>query len=141
MTRKSKWRPIPDSVYLVEQRAETCSIVCLCMLAGCSYDEALVAAKKVSKHVLGGLWGTEILKTARRLGLRLTKCLRWDWASDTGILMLETKSRQKRSWDGHTALLYSGLVYDPYERQLWRPDAYQARTDTKVRSLYRMEDE
>lgn len=140
MKRPVKRRPIPDSVFLVEQRAETCSIVCLSMLAGLSYEETLASAKRVSKHALSGLWGTEILKTAKRLGVTLTKQARWDWTQDTGMLMLEMRSRQRKGWDGHTALLYTGIVYDPYERQLWRPEAYQARTDIKVRSLFRMED-
>jgi len=138
---RRKPRKVPSVVRTAQQHGDTCSLVCLEILSGDSFDTVLAHAKRTTRHWQTGLWGTEIQRLGASLGLTLRERKTWDWEADTGILDVMVKQPGRRGkWDGHAVVLFHGLIYDAYMGQLSTPEAYQDRKDVRIRCLHRMED-
>ncbi len=138
--RRVQKKGIPAVLPVTHQHGNTCSLICLHMLSGVSFEAVVSEARKVSKHWAKGLWGTEILRLARRLGVTLVPKRKWDWETAVGILGVDTKETGGK-WAAHTVILWYGIVYDPWERLLYTPELFQLLKAVRVKVLYQMEEE
>ncbi len=115
---------------VVPQRHKTdCSVACLAMLLGVSYEEALLALH-VPKVVTHGVMVRHVTAAARRLGQPLKFRRRFDLESDTGILGVRSEK-----WPlEHLVVLKDGLIVDT-DATIWEADVFLSAYSAKAISL------
>lgn len=109
-----------------------CSVACLAMICGVSYENALVAlAQDVPNVCATGAWQKNLTKAARLLGVRLVSRKRFDLESDTGILWTTADTRPKTA---HLVVLWEGRIIDT-DNGLYMQDVYFSVTQSKPTML------
>ncbi len=115
---------------VVPQRHKTdCSVACLAMLLGVSYEEALLALA-VPHVVKRGVMVRQVLVAARRLGHPLRFQRQFDLDTDTGILGVRSAKWPQE----HLVVLKDGLIFDT-DATVWDQDCFMAAYDAKAISL------
>lgn len=99
---------------IVNKDVADCTISCLVMWTGKSYQDVLEAAP--SQAHKRGMYNREVIETAAKLGTALVARRRYDVSEDDGILMLAPRPPNKQA---HAVVLLNGLVLDPYNGRLW----------------------
>lgn len=98
-----------------------CGICCLAMFLGVTYEDALAAAvtqTKDRKLHRRGMWDSQIIRTAKVLGVALHKQRRWDMETADGILCLFTAKHED-----HVVVLHNGMIFDT-DGTVWEPELY-----------------
>lgn len=107
-----------------------CAIVCIAMMCGVPYEDALdVATQKAHRR---GMYLSQIIEACNKLGVVLKRRRKIDWDNDTGILNLDCK--KNRTSSGHVAFLRWGLVFDT-ELVVWEPEAFLSFYKAKALSI------
>ena len=115
-------------ISIVPQRHKRdCAICCLAMLAGVSYEEALLACGRVFDV---GMTTRQIMRAGAKLGLVLTVKRAIDLENDTGLLAV----RSGKWPQDHLVVLKDGLVFDP-DATVWDADVFLSAYDAKALSL------
>jgi hypothetical protein len=114
-------------IVLQREGQSDCAIATLASYIGRSYEEVLVAASRVTKGdvLKGGLHGTEIERTSRKLGCRL-KRVAWESVAEDDVLgMLYVKGRfNGEKYEEHAVLYRDGTIIDCRDGTFWPSDAY-----------------
>lgn len=110
-------------IRIVPQRHPAdCGVAVLATYLGLSYEACLIAVGQKEPHVLEvGMWITEIVGAAKKLGVKLKRRRRYDLETDEGIV---TISSPKWATD-HVAVLKSGLLFDT-DGSVYELDVYQS---------------
>lgn len=104
---------------VVPQRHKTdCSVACLAMLLGVSYEEALLAMR-VPQVLTRGVQMSHVRCAATRLGHHLRFQRQYDLDTDTGILGV----RSPKWPNEHLVVLKDGLIFDT-DASVWDWDVY-----------------
>jgi ABC-type bacteriocin/lantibiotic exporter with double-glycine peptidase domain len=115
---------VPSMVRFIRQSGHhaDCGVVCLSMLAGVMYEDALAAILPHEPAVLHrGIRWTELRRAAKVLGIK-TKLLRaYDLEEDTGILGLKAL---KKGVDDHYTFLWEGRIVDGGKEGWRHPSDY-----------------
>jgi ABC-type bacteriocin/lantibiotic exporter with double-glycine peptidase domain len=116
-------------VQIVVQRAEgDCAIAALAMFLGFSYEDVLAAAvtrektRTTPKVHRRGMFTSEIVKTAKRLGVALRSTSKFDPETANGLLGLVPLDDTQPE---HIVLLREGLIFDT-DGCCWEPDVFYA---------------
>lgn len=130
MTKPRK--PLVPIVRVMTQREDNdCSIACLSMLSGASYEDALRAVCKVDEEgAEGGLWVPQIIEAASELGLELRKKRPVKLEADQGILHIRFPDESRHV----VVLIQPGLIVDT-NGFIWRARTYLRRTRAKVNAV------
>ena len=112
----------------MQRHTMDCAVACLAMLAGVSYEEALLAAR--CDPIRSGMETKQILATAKRLGMPLRFRRRFDLEADTGLLGV----RSGKWPSDHLVVLKDGLVVDT-DATIWDADVFLAAYAAKALSL------
>jgi hypothetical protein len=99
--------------------------VALASWSGRSYEDVLAHASKTCQQPhRRGMYDTEVVRTARRMGVRLRKKRNCNFRTDEGILVLhaQDKAKKKRPFDSHYVFVSGGIIYDGTE--IWEPRDY-----------------
>lgn len=104
-------------INVIPQRGDyDCTVACLAMLAGVSYEEALLALGEQTPQILvRGAWDAEIKRAAAQLGFKLRVRRKFDLENDTGMLR----------FSDHVVVLRAGLVITTHG-SLWDADDFLA---------------
>lgn len=126
----------PTLNIVVTRHPMDCGVVCLAMLCGVSYEEALMAFR--SNVCMEGVSIRQLQAAARRLG----EVLRWsrrvsDLEAQTGILQVRAI---KEAPADHLIILKSGQVID-VDASIWDLDVFLATKGFKPRSLLTLDTE
>jgi hypothetical protein len=107
-------------VSMIPQRhVADCSVSCLAMFLGITYEDALLAYGGDVPNILrGGVWLSQIQRAAAKLGTPLKITRRWDVEEDEGIVHVRFKSGY-----GHVLVLRSGLFFNTMF-DVWEPSDY-----------------
>ena len=104
---------------VVPQRHKTdCSVACLAMLLGVSYEEALLALR-LPRVLTRGVMMRQVLIAAKRLGQPLTFQRKFDLDTDTGILGVRSPEWPHE----HLVVLKDGLIFDT-DCSVWDWDVF-----------------
>jgi len=105
---------------ITQRHQSDCSVACLAMVCGVSYENALVAVAGDAPDVcVTGVYTQHLRNAARRLGFRLRTQRRVYLDSDTGILNV-----RRDDWEHtHLVVLKSGLIVDT-DATIWDADVY-----------------
>lgn len=103
-----------------QRHGDDCGVAALCSFLDVSYGDAYAAAYQVSPGFAdnGGLSIDDMLKAARRFGVRLQR-VHWrrvKLASDSGILWVNwtlDADRRKHGVEAHWVILSAGTIIDP----------------------------
>ncbi len=115
---------------VVPQRHKTdCSVACLAMLLGVSYEAALLAMR-LPHVVTCGVKVRDVLTAAKRLGYPLRFRRQFDLDTDTGILGVRSSKWPQE----HLVVLKDGLIVDT-DATIWDQDCFMAAYDAKAISL------
>ena len=116
---------------IAQRHPADCSVACLAMLLGVSYENALVAIAPDEPNVcVMGAYEPSIKRAAVRLGYRLRVKKRVDLESDTGILTVRS-----RKWKTtHLVVLKNGLIVDT-DACVYDADVFLATQRATVGSL------
>ncbi len=116
---------------LVQQRpgCGDCAIAALATILGIDYETVLVAAARVAKGDISvrGIYGTEIIKIAKKLGVTL-KAKKWpkvDQDEDTGIVAVHARMNGP-DFGEHVVVFDRGNVIDLRDLTIWEADAFTA---------------
>lgn len=104
----------------IQRESGDCTVACLLMLIGKSYQEVIVAAPPRAHKV--GMTCRAMIETAKKLGVTLRMRRGFDIHEDTGILTLNPvplKNPGGITRDEHVVLLLKGMVYDAYNGRMW----------------------
>lgn len=120
--------PTPFLQVIPQRHARDCAVACLAMLAGVSYEDALMAAK--SNVIRTGMETRQIRATAKRLGLALQMRRTFDLEADTGLLAVSSPQ-----WPtDHLVVLKDGLIVDT-DATIWDADVFLSAYSAKTLSL------
>ena len=113
----------PHRITQIEkQRTGTdCSVCALAMLLDASYNTVWEAAISVlGRAPTRGLYNTECLKVATKLGIRMRVRKRghYDLKRATGLLPVTSAGGK------HMVALFRGVVVDPKDGALWEAETY-----------------
>lgn len=129
---------IYPTVRITERRTDgDCAIVALAQLIGLSYEdalEAMVAVADAAHH--RGVYVTQLVEAAKRIGVTLKRKRKFDPDEATGILLLTcTKNRFDRQ---HVALLRWGLVFDHQKEgqgEVWEYEDFVSHFGAKATGI------
>jgi len=134
--------PTNDNVYptvrITERRTNgDCGIVAIAQLIGMSYEDALEAMVAVAGGAHNkGVYVTQIIEAAARIGHTLKRKRKFDPEETTGILLLTcSKNRMDKE---HVALLRWGLVFDHQKEgqgEVWEYEDFMSHFGAKVRGI------
>lgn len=120
---------------VAQRHPNDCSIACLAMLCGVSYENALVAMASDEPNVcVRGAKARDIRRAAKRLGFALRSRRRFDLESDTGILNVSSPEQP----NDHLVVLKDGLIFDT-DLTVWDADVYLSANRARAGSLYTVE--
>lgn len=126
---------IPSFITFIRQHAKSdCGVACLAMIAGVSYEEALLAVGK-KKVLKGGMDIKTLKQAAKRLGATLKLHRSVDIEEDCGILAVRS---DKWPMD-HVVILFHGIVLDGDDRTIWEADTYLKAHSARILSLLTLE--
>lgn len=104
-----------------------CALAALASYLGVTYEDVLLAAGRVTKNnvLKAGLHGTEIVRVAGRLGVKLrsTAWDRVDQDEDTGILIVLARINGQ-AYEEHCVIFHKGSIIDLRDGTLWASDVY-----------------
>ena len=113
---------VPTLVRFVKQSGHhgDCAVVCVAMLGGVLYEDALIACAKVNPHVLqSGLTWPQIRAASKRLGVKVKTLHPADLSESTGILWVSRVALGVSSVDPeHVVFLWDGRIVDG-NGELW----------------------
>lgn len=117
---------------VVQKTSSDCALASLAMLLGKPYrqisDAALVVCPRPHKS---GLWTTEIIKVAKKLGATLKREDPKTFDEEgTGLLIV-----RKRNGTSHVVLLFQGIVIDPSSGLVYDKDTYLKSSHYSVRGV------
>src|ERR1700719_173019 len=120
-------RPAPFLILTDGHQTGDCTIIALTSLTGLPYSKVLSAACQVAPEPdTRGMYNTEIMATAKRLGFPLEMKRKWNMKTAEGILNLGSrKKRNGKSQSGHCVVLSHGLIFEGTD--VWEPDDYFKR--------------
>lgn len=109
-----------------------CAICVLAMLSGKTYEDVLaVGARHINSRIHhAGMYGKEIVRVAKELGITLRWTRHVDLETALGILSVSFEEGP-----GHVLLINSGLLID-VDGTIWEPDVYVNVKKAKVERLY-----
>lgn len=114
--------PMPDVVMRVTPRLRSndCAVWSLATLSGRDYADVLDAITKEDPKHKGsnGLYFSQVIRAAKRLGLRLYRKRRYSLTDDTGILGVTLASGIS-----HACILKQGQVID-VDGTVWEVESY-----------------
>ncbi len=117
-------KPVP-LLTLVDGRTNSdCGIVALASWLA-DYDTARKAAEKEGNDPLKtGMYCSEVIRAARRFGLKLCVKRNIKFETDEGILSLGNSKRERKGkkYYGHYVVISHGLLFDG--RDVWLPKDY-----------------
>lgn len=115
---------------VTQRHGNDCSVACLAMLLGVSYENALVAIAQDEPDVcMNGVWARHLYRAAKRLGYRLTRKRVVDLETDTGLLRVFNKKLS------HLVVLKQGLIFDT-DACVYDADVYVSTYKVRFGSLY-----
>jgi len=103
-----------------------CGLVTLEMYTSLPYVQIAEVAKRVTPHAHNGLWVRELLRLAWALQVKLRRLPQpeqWE-EHDCGILLVSFKAERKTM--RHWLLWFEGVLINPADGLVWKPDAYLA---------------
>lgn len=111
----------PHFIHLVSQTGShhDCGVAALALFAGVLYEDALVAFDRPSTVLKRGVYWTEVVSAAKRLGIKSTVRRRFNVNEDTGILRMKDLNK-----DEHMVYLWAGRVVDGSEEAWLYPSDY-----------------
>lgn len=123
---------LPVLKVIYQRYAKDCTVACLAMLCGVSYENALVALAQQAPNVcMTGTSAAQLKRAARRLGFVLKQSSHFDIETDTGLLWLEAS----RSRDAHVVILWEGRIIDT-NAGMYMPDVYFSTNKYKPTTLF-----
>jgi ABC-type bacteriocin/lantibiotic exporter with double-glycine peptidase domain len=117
---------------VVQRHKSDCSVACLAMLLGLSYEEVLVAFRH--NVIAKGATTRQILGAASRLGRPLRWTRKVDLEADTGLLALDSKKWPQQ----HLVVLKDELIVDS-DATVWDADVYLAAYEAVPLSIIKAE--
>jgi hypothetical protein len=139
-------REKPTALLRIEpQRADgDCCLASLATLLGLPYETVLAEAVRYrtrKKHGLRGkyphhtgMFFTELITIAKRLGYPMRKKRRCDTVKDKGILSVLI-NKGSLGAEHHAVVLMAGLIFDLDERMVWLPKPYLRAHRAKLESI------
>jgi len=122
---------LPPFIKLVNQRhSADCSVACLAMLTGTTYEESLLAIG-TPKVFEKGVQLQEVRDAALALGHRVKLHRRVRLEDDWGILAV----RSDRWRNDHLVMLFNGSIYDASDQGWWEADDYLKFNRGRILSL------
>ena len=122
---------LPVVKIIVQRFDMDCSVACLAMLLGVSYENVLVAIAQDHPDVCAvGAWTKHLKAAARRLGYILKEHRTYDMDADTGLLNV-TCPLWKHD---HLVVLKEGLIIDT-DGTIWDAAVYLENQHTKAGTL------
>lgn len=116
-------KPLPV-LKLELQRGEDCGLACIASIIGVRYENVLAEASRVKPtgypHT-AGLYLSDMIRIADRLGLKLRKKRACNLEKDEGILTIAWK---KNRFTHHVVVLVKGLIFDLADMTVWEPNEY-----------------
>ncbi len=116
-----------------QRHGSDCSVACLAMLLGTSYEEALMAFRH--NVIVQGATTRQILRAASRLGKPMRWARKVDLENDTGLLALESKKWPRQ----HLVVLKDELIFDS-DASVWDADVYLHAYEAITLSIIKMDD-
>lgn len=116
-----------------------CTIAAMATIFRRDYEDVLLAAAQVSKHVWrSGLHCPDVLRVARRLKIKARWCRTFDSEAETGMLWVSYHDSAKE----HCVVLINGLVVDPDHNpvSLWDVDDYMRAQNAFANQLLIVEE-
>lgn len=104
----------------IQRESGDCTIACLHMLIGKSYQDVIKAAPPRAHKA--GMTCKAMIETAAKLGVVLRMRRKFDIHEDTGILTLLPRPKHNPgpiARDEHVVLLLKGQVYDAFNGRIW----------------------
>lgn len=126
------------TVKITQRRtAGDCAIVALAQLIGLSYEDALEAMVAVADGAhRTGVYVTQLIEAAKRIGVNLARKRKFDPEEATGILLL--KCSRNRFDKEHVALLRWGLVFDHQKEgqgEVWEYEDFMTHFGAKATGI------
>lgn len=129
--------------HMVTQRGRgDCTVCCLAMLLGITYEDALEAMSHVATHPHHGMYVSDIQRAAAVLNRPLKIRRKFNPETASGILSIARTRRLSRVWArDHAVILREGIIADPADGMIYLDyETFITDTGAKVGSLL-MEDE
>ena len=119
---------------IIQRHNNDCSVACLAMLLGLSYEQVMVAFKhNVVRH---GSTIRQLQGACRTLGRKLVWSRRLgDLETDTGVLCV----RSSKWPHDHLVVLKEGMIIDT-DATVWEQDVFLAAYEAKPVSILRLEE-
>lgn len=112
-----------------------CTVACLAMLLGISYEDSLLAFAS-AEIMTSGAYVRAIIVAARHFNRTLRRRRKFDIETDSGILVITSKE-----WKvDHVVILKDGLIIDT-DSTIWDADIYFAVNKARGVGLLTLEDE
>jgi hypothetical protein len=131
---KKPTQPIPDVMMHITPRVRSndCAIWSLKTLTGRAYADVLDAVKREDKHKGNeGLFWPQVIKAAKRLGIKLTEKKKVDLHEDTGILGVTFNE----DGESHAVVLMQGPIILDSDGTVWQAEDYIAANDVNVGTI------
>lgn len=123
--------------YVPQRHEGDCSVACLAMVCGVSYEQALIALGKQEPHVCKrGAWSYQMRNAAKALGFATRSRRKFDLESDHGILGIKFKAVNHE----HVVVLWEGRIIDT-DFGLYMADVYFSVNEARPTSLLVVERE
>lgn len=108
------------------QRGEDCGLACIASITGYRYEDVLSEASR--KEPIGsfphenGLYLSDMIRIAKRLGCGLKKKKTCNFKEDEGILAVGAKNKR---FTHHVVVVAKGLIFDLSDMTVWEPEEYR----------------
>lgn len=127
--------PLP-LLKLEMQRGQDCGLACIASITGYRYEDVLAEASR--KEPVGcfphenGLYLSDMIRIAKRLGCSLKKKQTCNFSKDEGILAVGTRNKR---FTHHVVVVVKGLVFDCSDMTVWEPEEYKKANKAKFGSI------
>ncbi len=126
-------KSLPLLRFELQRTTGDCGIACISMITGIPYEDVLVSVAEDRRYGAlphrTGLWLTNMMAIAKKLGCPLRKKRVCNFVMDKGILAVEMPTL------GHVVVLMSGLIFEPDDASVWLPIDYKRRHRAKFGSI------
>ena len=107
-----------------QEMIQDCGVCAISTLLDKRYEDVAAVARDVAgERWKKGLWATQLIEIAKRLGATLKKRGKFDLETDTGVLDARITDEGDKKPCRHFVVLWGGKVYD-WDGRVWATDAY-----------------